>query len=180
MSRGRCTESLDPYRQCQHHMLAQLHRFGAHHLGVCPPRLSVSVFFASLPSLAAQYALCFPMVRLFGRFFARSTTSTSVPISGPSTDMSAKMPAVCGLGPMLACLLMFKRQDGCIVVLQPRWSKATPLPFYDNASTTIQQSWRLEGEANVRSCELSNPSAKRQHCVVTRNSIARTSPTGPG
>jgi len=35
------------------------------------------------------------MVFLLGRFFARSTTRTSVPICGPSTVMSEKMPAVC-------------------------------------------------------------------------------------
>mgnify|MGYP006976741911 CR=1 FL=1 len=35
------------------------------------------------------------MVLRFGRFLARSTTTTSVPISGPSTLMSEKMPAVC-------------------------------------------------------------------------------------
>lgn len=34
------------------------------------------------------------MVFRFGRFFARSTIVTSVPISGPSTVMSEKMPAV--------------------------------------------------------------------------------------
>lgn len=35
------------------------------------------------------------MVLRFGRFLARSMTTTSVPISGPSTVMSEKMPAVC-------------------------------------------------------------------------------------
>ena len=35
------------------------------------------------------------MVLRLGRFLARSTTSTSVPISGPSTVESEKMPAVC-------------------------------------------------------------------------------------
>lgn len=69
------------------------------HLGVCPPRRSVSVFFASFPSLAAQYGFCFPIVFRFGRFLARSTTTTSVPISGPSTVISAKIPLV-WLGPL--------------------------------------------------------------------------------
>lgn len=36
-----------------------------------------------------------PMVLRFGKFLARSTIATRVPIMGPSTDMSAKMPAVC-------------------------------------------------------------------------------------
>jgi hypothetical protein len=40
------------------------------------------------------------MDRLFGRFLALSKMTTSVPISGPSSDMSEKMPAVC----MPACL----------------------------------------------------------------------------
>jgi len=35
------------------------------------------------------------MVFRLGRFLARSTTTTRVPISGPSTVMSEKMPAVC-------------------------------------------------------------------------------------
>ena len=70
-----------------------------HHFGVCPPRRSVSVFFASLPSRAAQYALCLPIVFLFGKFFAWSTTSTNVPISAPSKVMSANRPDVCGFGP---------------------------------------------------------------------------------
>lgn len=35
------------------------------------------------------------MVLRLGRFFARSITSTSVPISGPSTLISEKIPAVC-------------------------------------------------------------------------------------
>jgi hypothetical protein len=65
-----------------------------HHLGVWPPLLSVSVFLASFPSLIAQYGSCLPIVFRFGKFFARSTTATSVPISGPSSDISAKMPAV--------------------------------------------------------------------------------------
>lgn len=43
----------------------------------------------------AQYGSCFPIVFLLGKFLARSTIATSVPITGPSTDMSAKMPAVC-------------------------------------------------------------------------------------
>jgi hypothetical protein len=37
-----------------------------YHLGVWPPRLSVLVFFASLPSRAAQYGSCLPMAFLFG------------------------------------------------------------------------------------------------------------------
>ena len=36
-----------------------------------------------------------PIVFRLGRFFARSKITTSVPICGPSTDMSANMPAVC-------------------------------------------------------------------------------------
>lgn len=65
-----------------------------YHRGVWPPLLSVSVFLASFPSLAAQYGSCLPIVFLFGKFFALSTITTNVPISGPSTVMSAKMPAV--------------------------------------------------------------------------------------
>lgn len=61
----------------------------AHHLGVWPPRLSVFVFFASLPSRAAQYGSCLPIVRLLGRFRARSMMTTSVPMTGPSTVISA-------------------------------------------------------------------------------------------
>lgn len=34
------------------------------------------------------------MVFLLGRFFALSTTATRVPMTGPSTDKSAKMPDV--------------------------------------------------------------------------------------
>lgn len=67
----------------------------AYHFGVWPPRLSVSVFLASFPSLAAQYGSCLPMVFRFGRFLALSTMMTRSPISGPSTVMSEKMPAVC-------------------------------------------------------------------------------------
>ena len=66
-----------------------------HHLGVWPPRRSVSVFFASFPSLAAQYGSCLPIVFRFGKFFARSTIITNVPISGPSTVISEYIPAVC-------------------------------------------------------------------------------------
>ena len=36
-----------------------------------------------------------PMVFRLGKFFALSTTATRVPISGPSTDMSAHNPEVC-------------------------------------------------------------------------------------
>ena len=67
----------------------------AHHLGVWPPRLSVLVFLASLPRRAAAYGSCLPMVRLLGRLRARSMMTTSVPMTGPSTVMSEKMPAVC-------------------------------------------------------------------------------------
>lgn len=35
------------------------------------------------------------MVFKLGRFFALSTTATRIPISGPSTDMSANNPEVC-------------------------------------------------------------------------------------
>jgi hypothetical protein len=35
------------------------------------------------------------MVRLLGRLRARSMMATSVPMTGPSTVMSEKMPAVC-------------------------------------------------------------------------------------
>jgi hypothetical protein len=35
-----------------------------HHFGVWPPRLSVFVFFASLPSRAAQYGSCLPIAFL--------------------------------------------------------------------------------------------------------------------
>lgn len=80
-----------------------------YHRGVWPPRLSVSVFFASLPSRAAQYGFCLPMVFLLGKFLARSTMTISVPISGPSTVMSEKIPAVCmafiGPGPDGATLV---------------------------------------------------------------------------
>ena len=65
----------------------------AYHFGVWPPRRSVFVFFASFPSRAAQYGSCFPMDLRLGRFFARSTIMTKVPISGPSTVISANMPA---------------------------------------------------------------------------------------
>ena len=65
-----------------------------YHRGVWPPLLSVSVFLASFPSLAAQYGSCFPIVLRFGRFFALSTMTTNVPISGPSTVISAYIPAV--------------------------------------------------------------------------------------
>lgn len=41
-----------------------------------------------------------PIVRLLGRFFARSTTATRVPIAGPSRVMSEKMPAA---WPALVC-----------------------------------------------------------------------------
>lgn len=34
-----------------------------------------------------------PIVFRFGRFFARSMMATRVPMAGPSTDMSAKIPA---------------------------------------------------------------------------------------
>ena len=68
-----------------------------YHRGVCPPRRSVAVFFASLPKRAAQYGSCFPIARLFGRFLPRSIMATRVPMTGPSTVMSEKMPAVCGL-----------------------------------------------------------------------------------
>lgn len=67
----------------------------AYHLGVCPPRMSVVVFFASFPSLAAQYGSCLPIVFRLGRFLARSTMMTRVPISGPSMVISEKIPAVC-------------------------------------------------------------------------------------
>lgn len=59
--------------------------------------MSVVVFLASLANLAAQYGSCFPIVFRLGKFFARSTTRTSVPISGPSTLISEKIPAVCAL-----------------------------------------------------------------------------------
>ena len=39
------------------------------HFGVCPPRLSGSVRFASFPSRATQYGSCLPRVLRFGRFF---------------------------------------------------------------------------------------------------------------
>jgi hypothetical protein len=98
----------------------------AHHLGVWPPRMSVLVFLASLPRRAAQYGSCLPMVLRFGRFFARSTTSTSVPMTGPSTLRSEKMPAVCaplrglvfvlddiaGCGGARVCLLVGGRKHG--------------------------------------------------------------------
>jgi hypothetical protein len=71
------------------------HSIFTHHLGVWPPLLSVVVFFASFPRRAAQYGSCFPMDRLLGRFFARSIMVTRVPMTGPSTVMSEKMPAVC-------------------------------------------------------------------------------------
>lgn len=64
-----------------------------YHRGVWPPRKSVSVFFASFPNRAAQYGFCLPIVFRLGRFFARSMIATRVPIAGPSTDISAKIPA---------------------------------------------------------------------------------------
>lgn len=64
-----------------------------YHRGVWPPRKSVSVFFASFPNRAAQYGFCLPIVFRLGRFFARSMMATRVPIAGPSTDISAKIPA---------------------------------------------------------------------------------------
>ena len=64
-----------------------------YHFGVCPPLLSTLVFLASLPKRAAQYGFCLPIVFLLGRFFARSHTITRVPISGPSTVISAYIPA---------------------------------------------------------------------------------------
>lgn len=64
-----------------------------YHFGVWPPLISVSVFRASFPSLAAQYGSCFPIDFLFGRFLALSTITTSVPMSGPSADMSENMAA---------------------------------------------------------------------------------------
>jgi hypothetical protein len=76
-------------------MILGRHSMRTYHFGVCPPLLSVSVLRASLPSRMAQYGSCFPMERLLGRFLARSMMTTSVPISGPSTVMSAKMPEVC-------------------------------------------------------------------------------------
>jgi len=66
-----------------------------HHFGVWPPRMSVAVLLASLPRRAAQYGSCLPIVLRLGRFFARSMTTMSVPMSGPSTELSPKMPAVC-------------------------------------------------------------------------------------
>lgn len=99
-----------------------------YHLGVCPPRLSVFVFFASLPSRAAQYGSCLPMVRLLGKFLARSMITTSVPITGPSTVMSEKMPAVWALllkAGMLAVLVAILPQTmllllSCGLLLESR------------------------------------------------------------
>lgn len=84
----------------------------AYHFGVCPPLLSVSVFLASLPSRIAQYGSCLPIVFLFGRFLARSTTATSVPISGPSRVMSAKMPAVWATFTALDFVAILDRRKG--------------------------------------------------------------------
>ena len=52
------------------------------------------------------------MVLRLGRFLARSTTSTSVPISGPSTVESEKMPAVC-----IPCRALSGWDFGLVVVI---------------------------------------------------------------
>ena len=87
--------------------------------------MSVVVFFASFPSLAAQYGSCFPIVLRLGRFLALSTMRTRVPISGPSMVMSAKMPAVCtpfsgwvlGLADMMLELAPRNPDHGQLVVV---------------------------------------------------------------
>ena len=86
-----------------------------HHRGVWPPRLSVCVFLASLPRRAAQYGSCLPMVRLLGRLRARSMIATSVPMIGPSTLMSEKMPAV--WAPPKAAMLSLAAMVGVVVVM---------------------------------------------------------------
>lgn len=86
-----------------------------HHRGVCPPRLSVCVFLASLPRRAAQYGSCLPMVRLLGRLRARSMIATSVPMIGPSTLMSEKMPAV--WAPPKAAMLSLAAMVAVVVVV---------------------------------------------------------------
>ena len=52
------------------------------------------------------------MLLRLGRFLARSKIRTRVPISGPSTLMSAKMPAECGPENM-ACLDAMMEDGRC-------------------------------------------------------------------
>ena len=51
------------------------------------------------------------MVFRLGRFFARSTTATRVPIRGPSTEMSANIPAAWLTPVRLAILDMIDYAD---------------------------------------------------------------------
>lgn len=59
--------------------------------GLSGPRQLEKVKRRPLPTDPS--GVCLPIVLRLGRFFARSTMATRVPIAGPSTDMSAKMPA---------------------------------------------------------------------------------------
>lgn len=74
------------------------------------------------------------MVFLLGKFLARSIIATSVPIDGPSTDISAKMPAAWLImdirGSCLEAMIAFfdnglPRQEQKIVVWCSRKPKST-------------------------------------------------------
>jgi hypothetical protein len=105
------------------------------------------------------------MVLLLGRFLARSIMTTSVPITGPSTVMSEKMPAV--WAPPKADMLT------ALVAMMPQLHPSYSDNMFGRARESVeQQEAEAEGRVWSRVCSEveSSMGLMRSDCKVIRRS----------